>query len=48
LGRAEVDSILWRQPAELDAWMRRSPVGFSLPLVHLYGRPQLLRALGLA
>ncbi|MEY3828744.1 MAG: hypothetical protein RL636_445 [Verrucomicrobiota bacterium] len=48
LGRAEVDSILWRQPAEVEAWMHRFPAGFSLPLVHLYGRPNVRRALGLA
>ncbi|MEY4033080.1 MAG: hypothetical protein RL492_274 [Verrucomicrobiota bacterium] len=48
LGRTEVDSILWRQPAELDDWMERFPDVFSLPLVHLYRRPAIRRALGLA
>lgn len=48
LGRTEVDSLLWRQPAELDAWMQRFPDVFSLPLVHLYRRPAIRRALGLA
>jgi len=48
LGRTEVDSLLWRQPAELDAWMERFPDVFSLPLVHLYRRPAIRRALGLA
>lgn len=48
LGRAEVDSLLWRQPAELDAWMRRFPEAFALPLRHLYQRPLVRQALGLA
>jgi hypothetical protein len=48
IGRAEVDSLLWRQPAELDAWMERFPDVFSLPLVHLYRRPAIRHALGLA
>jgi len=48
LGRTEVDSILWRHPDELDAWMLSAPDVFSLPLVHLYRRPGIRRALGLA
>ena len=46
--RAEVDSLLWRHPVELDAWMARYPETFSTPLVHLWGRPAVRRAMGLA
>ncbi len=48
LARAEVDSLLWRRPDELDAWMERAPASFSTPLVHLWARPAIRRALGLA
>ena len=48
LGRTEVDSLLWRRPCELDAWMRRLPAAFALPLMHLYRRPAIRQALGLA
>jgi len=45
---AEVDSLLWRHPAEVDAWMARSPEIFSTPLLHLWARPAVRQALGLA
>ena len=48
ISRSEVDSLLWRHPAELDDWMARFPDVFSLPLLHLYRRPAIRRALGLA
>jgi 16S rRNA (adenine1518-N6/adenine1519-N6)-dimethyltransferase len=48
LGRTEVDSLLWRYPQELEAWMRRCPEPFALPLRHLYQRPAVRQALGLA
>jgi isopentenyl-diphosphate Delta-isomerase len=48
LGRTEVDSLLWRYPQELEAWMRRYPEPFALPLRHLYQRPAVRLALGLA
>lgn len=46
--RAEVDSLLWRHPDELDAWMARYPEAFSTPLVHLWARPNVRKSLGLA
>jgi 16S rRNA (adenine1518-N6/adenine1519-N6)-dimethyltransferase len=48
LGRTEVDSLMWRQPAELDTWMRRFPEAFALPLRYLYQRRAVRQALGLA
>lgn len=48
IGRTEVDSVLWRHPAELDGWMARFPQAFSLPLVHLWARPSVRQAMGLA
>jgi isopentenyl-diphosphate delta-isomerase type 1 len=48
LARAEVDSLLWRHPGEMDAWILRAPEAFSTPLVHLWARPAIRRALGLA
>lgn len=43
----EVDALLWRTPAEVDAWVRREPSAFSSSLIHLFGRPALRRGLGL-
>ena len=43
----EVDSVVWRTPTELDAWVADQPGLFSLPLVHLLARPAIRRALGL-
>lgn len=48
LAEAEVDSILWRQPHEMTAWMQRCPDEFALPLHHLWARPALREALGLS
>lgn len=48
IGRSEVDSLLWRLPVEMDAWMARAPESFSSPLVHLWARPAIRQALGLA
>jgi len=44
----EVDALLWRTPAETDAWVRSAPCLFSSSLRHLLGRPAVRQALGLA
>jgi isopentenyldiphosphate isomerase len=43
----EVDSVLWRTPAETAAWAATEPEVFSTPLGHLLGRPSVRRSLGL-
>lgn len=48
IARNEVDSILWRHPAELMAWSVASPGIFADPLHHLLARPGVPQALGLA
>ncbi len=47
LARFEVDSILWRTPAETEAWARSEPMAFATPLTHLMRRPAVRLALGL-
>ncbi len=47
LARAEVDALLWRKPAEIEAWARTDPVLFAPPLLHLFRRPSIRAALGL-
>ena len=47
LAAFEVDSILWRTPAETEAWARAEPGVFAVPLVHLLRRTDVRRALGL-
>lgn len=47
IAEGEVDALLWRTPAEVDAWSRRDPAAFSSSLVHLLGRPAVREALGL-
>jgi 16S rRNA (adenine1518-N6/adenine1519-N6)-dimethyltransferase len=47
LAEFEVDSLLWRTPAETEAWASADPAGFSSPLAHLLLRPPVRRALGL-
>lgn len=44
----EVDALLWRTPAEADAWAAREPGRFSTSFRHLLGRPAIRAALGLA
>jgi len=44
---AEVDSLIWRTPMELDAWIRREPSTFSSSLIYLLKRPSIRRALSL-
>jgi len=44
----EVDALLWRAPAEVEAWSRREPAAFSTSLAHLMDRPRVRAALGLA
>lgn len=43
----EVDAVLWRTPAELEAWASDQPDLFSRPLLHLLARPAVRQALGL-
>jgi len=43
----EVDAVLWRSPAELEAWVDAQPGLFAKPLVHLLARPAIRRALRL-
>lgn len=47
LAAFEVDSVLWRTPAETAAWAAASPEEFSTPLIHLLARPAVRQALGL-
>ena len=47
LAAFEVDSLLWRTPAETEAWAKAEPAAFSSPLTHLFGRPAIRAALGL-
>lgn len=44
----EVDALLWRTPAETDAWCGEAPGLFSTSLCHLFRRPAVRAALGLA
>ena len=43
----EVDSVLWRSPAETAAWASTEPEVFSTPLCHLLARATVRQALGL-
>lgn len=43
----EVDSVLWRTPAETEAWASVEPEIFATPLGHLLARPSIRRSLGL-
>jgi isopentenyldiphosphate isomerase len=47
LAAFEVDSLLWRTPAETEAWALCEPAAFSSPLSHLFLRPAIRVALGL-
>lgn len=47
LAEHEVDSLLWRTPAECAEWMRAQPELFAKPLLHLFARPGIRSALGL-
>lgn len=47
LAEFEVDSILWRTPAETEAWASAEPEAFALPLSHLFNRQRIRSALGL-
>ncbi len=48
LAEFEVDSILWRTPAEVESWVKAAPAVFATPLCHLLQRPALRCALGLS
>ena len=43
----EVDSVLWRTPAETVAWAASDPDMFATPLRHLLGRLSVREAIGL-
>ena len=43
----EVDSVLWRRPEELVAWIGSQRGLFAPRLLHLLGRPAIQRSLGL-
>lgn len=47
LAEHEVDSLLWRTPAECESWAERSPGLFATPLLHLLRRDGVRLALGL-
>ena len=47
LHRPEVDSILWRTPAEAGCWIERQPALFATAFIHLLGRVEIRKALGL-
>lgn len=44
---SEVDALLWRTPAEVDAWAARVASDFSSSLTHLLERDGVREALGL-
>jgi isopentenyldiphosphate isomerase len=48
LAAFEVDSILWRTPAETVAWAASEHEVFATPLVHLLRRADVRQALGLS
>jgi isopentenyldiphosphate isomerase len=48
LAEFEVDSLLWRTPAEVESWSKAEPVVFATPLSHLLQRQGVRRALGLS
>ena len=48
LAEFEVDSLLWRSPAEVEAWAKDDPAVFATPLSHLFRRHGIRRALGLS
>ena len=48
LAEFEVDSVLWRTPAETEAWGEAAPTAFATPLSYLLRRPGVRRALGLS
>ena len=48
IARPEVDSLLWRHPEELWAWIAAQPAIFATPLIHLLARPVVRLNLGLA
>jgi len=43
----EVDALLWRTPAEADAWSQAQPGLFAASFRHLMARPAVRAALGL-
>lgn len=47
LAAFEVDSLVWRTPAETEAWAASAGELFATPLAHLLRRPGVRRALGL-
>ena len=48
LAEFEVDSLIWRTPAEVWSWAEAEPTMFATPLVHLFRRQDIRRALGLS
>ena len=48
LAAFEVDSLLWRTPVEVEAWVKSDPTVFATPLVHLLRRAAVRNALGLS
>jgi 16S rRNA (adenine1518-N6/adenine1519-N6)-dimethyltransferase len=47
LAAFEVDSLLWRTPAEVEAWALAQPDIFATPVAHLFRRSGVRKALGL-
>jgi 8-oxo-dGTP pyrophosphatase MutT (NUDIX family) len=48
LAEFEVDSLLWRTPAEVECWAQAEPAVFATPLSHLFRRRGVRHALGLS
>jgi isopentenyldiphosphate isomerase len=48
LAEFEVDSLLWRTPAEVETWAQADPAVFATPLAHLFRRPRIRGVLGLS
>ncbi len=47
LHRPEVDSIVWRTPAEVARWVKLQPTLFATAYIHLLGRVEIRKALGI-
>ncbi len=47
IAAAEVDTLLWRTPSEVDQWIQSSPGIFSSSLAYLFQQPSVRQALGL-
>ena len=47
LHRPEVDSIVWRSSVEVTHWIEAQPAHFATAFIHIMGRANIQKALGL-